>query len=564
MSSLYIRVRGTGNRIESEMKCDISAIRLCTVHFGSAVRRPSKIIRKICRFFFCNKTAREKKEFKKQVEIIRQSELFDGQWYLSAYWDLAGMKMSPAEHYLVLGWKEGRDPSKHFKTQEYLILNSDVREKGICPLLHYERNGKYEERRYRLDGTKELAKYKPSVEEIAEFERKRDEEEAPERKKYRNMKVVPNKIVFKTFQGKYTCNPKYICNELIRQGVNCDIVWLYKPEAEKAEEFPKEVRLVPMDSGQAKEELATAKIIIDNGSTTFNRKLDKKPEQVSICTWHGSLGFKKLGEETVKNKSGFTTIALYRRNHDMVISNSDFENRIYRTSYWPSAEVLKYGHARNDILLNGDKGFAEKIRNKVCKALAVPPDTKLVLYAPTFREEMVQNTTSYVPQEIFDRGSYDICYERAASAFAHRFGGKWVILARHHFVNSANRILKGMLPEGVIDATGYPDIQELMVAVDAGITDYSSWILDFMLTRKPGFLFAVDADDYETARGMYYPLRTAPFPVAVNSQELISNIETFCQEEYESRVNRFLKEKGCVEDGQASRRVVEKLKEIMF
>lgn len=551
----------------SKLKTDVRDLKKVENDYNTVVNSASwkvtKPMRKIAGMFESNDVDKEKEaKIKEQTEYIKNSKLFDEKWYLSTYPDLAGIK-NLAEHYLLNGWKEGRNPSEAFVTKEYLALNNDVREKSICPLLHYEKNGKFEERHYRIDNSKEVEEFKPSAAEIEEFEKKRQEECDLEKEQYKSMEVVPNKIVFKTFQAKYTCNPKYICDELLKENVDCDIVWLYKPSQKDASEFPEGVRLVPVDSKQAREELATAKVIIDNGSMPFNRRIDKKENQIGICTWHGSLGFKKLGVDTVKNKCGFTTIDLYRQNHDILISNSDFENDVYRNSYWPDATIWKDGHARNDILVNNDTAERMSIKRKVCTKLGIAPSTNLILYAPTFREGMIQHTTSYVPDDVLKKGSYDINYEEVVEAFENKFGGKWAILARHHFVNSGNKVLSNMLPEGVINATKYPDIQELMIAADAGITDYSSWILDFMMTRKPGFIFAVDADDYETDRGMYYPLRTAPFSVSVNSDELAENIKNFDDGKYKERVENFLKDKGCIDDGKACKRIVNRIKDIM-
>jgi len=113
-----------------------------------------------------------------------------------------------------------------------------------------------------------------------------------------------------------------------------------------------------------------------------------------------------------------------------------------------------------------------------------------------------------------------------------------------------------------VDATDYPDIQELMVAADAGITDYSSWILDYILTGKPGFIYAVDAEDYELTRGMYYPLKESPFSVAMSMEKLVENITGFDADVYANEVKHFLNRMGCVEDGNASSRTVEFIKQI--
>ena len=115
----------------------------------------------------------------------------------------------------------------------------------------------------------------------------------------------------------------------------------------------------------------------------------------------------------------------------------------------------------------------------------------------------------------------------------------------------------------VIDATNYSDIQELMVSADAIVTDYSSCIYDFMLSRKPGFIYATDVEKYNNGRGLYYPLTSTPFPVASNNDEMVKNIEQFDYDTYKVGVEEFLKEKGCIDDGHASERVVELIKNII-
>ena len=95
-----------------------------------------------------------------------------------------------------------------------------------------------------------------------------------------------------------------------------------------------------------------------------------------------------------------------------------------------------------------------------------------------------------------------------------------------------------------------------MLAADIGITDYSSWIFDFILTKKPGFIFAPDLQDYNVERGLMYPLESTPFPIARKNNELFSNINAFDNTEYQIKVDEFLQEKGCIEDGNAARRVI--------
>jgi hypothetical protein len=71
------------------------------------------------------------------ASLIRASHLFDGNWYLGRYSDVAAAGIDPAVHYLENGWREGRDPSQSFSTTSYLRLNSDVARAGLNPLLHF-------------------------------------------------------------------------------------------------------------------------------------------------------------------------------------------------------------------------------------------------------------------------------------------------------------------------------------------------------------------------------------------------------------------------------------------
>lgn len=87
---------------------------------------------------------RSEHEFVRQA--IEGSGLFDRDWYLKKYEDVARSGMDPLEHYLQFGVPERRDPSADFDTDGYLLRNPDVREAGINPLLHYVVHGKEEGR----------------------------------------------------------------------------------------------------------------------------------------------------------------------------------------------------------------------------------------------------------------------------------------------------------------------------------------------------------------------------------------------------------------------------------
>lgn len=370
----------------------------------------------------------------------------------------------------------------------------------------------------------------------------------PVRKHYmKHEQVCDNKILFSTFNSEYTCNPKAITEEIIRRNLPWEIVWLKKG---KTDNVPEQVKCVSPRSAEFYIEAATSKVWVSNSITMTYYGAIKKDNQVLFQTWHGSIGLKRFNVES--NKKWVKLARKDAKITDYCISNSTFENDVFRESLWDSSEILQYGHARNDILLKDDSDEnIIAIKEKIYSLYNISPDKKIALYAPTFRD---------------DKGleHYDIDYEALRSALNRRFGGEWIILTRlHSRLKKLSKYLEEQFPDFVINCSHYPDIQEIMLIADVGITDYSSWICDYILTKKPGFIFATDLADYNQERGFYYPLNTLPYPVAENNEQLIQNILNFKSEGFVEKCDEFLKSKGCIDDGHAAERIVDKLEEIM-
>ena len=361
----------------------------------------------------------------------------------------------------------------------------------------------------------------------------------------KNAKIDPKKVIFITFQGKYTCNPKAIAEEFIRRNSDYKLVWVVRKEdLKERDKFPSELKLVVRESLEFYKELASSKFIIENANDTVYMKYNKRPGQVIIQTWHGSLGFKRL--DKVKNETWVAKADELGNETDFIVSNSEFENMAYRTSYWENTEILEYGHARNDMLLNKTK--YNKMNKKVREYYNIDKNTKILLYAPTFRDD-------------FSADTYNLDYAKLLDALKEKFGGNWVIMVRFHF-KLRNVDFSDDLTDNIINATDYYDMQELLCAADIGITDYSSWLCDFVLTEKPGFIYCNDMDKYVDERGFYYPLSETPFPVSKTNDELEKNILNFDIKKYEKHRQSFLKKRGCYEKGNASKRIVDKIYEL--
>ncbi len=351
----------------------------------------------------------------------------------------------------------------------------------------------------------------------------------------RLLPVEQNKIVVSSFYGKgYSGNPKAIVEALLRRNLDVKIVWLVKPEARDS--LPAGVTPVRYDSPRRIRELSTAKIWIDN-----NRKgaRHKRKSQRYLQTWHG-FALKRIERDAEdKLPAGYARYA--RRDSkqcDVIISNSAHMTRIFRDSFWYDGEILEYGSPRNDALL----GDCTPYRQAVRAALHLPLDQRLVLYGPTFRADSSAD-------------AYRLDCGALRQACQTRFGGQWTVLVRLH---PAAEQLAGDLfsydEKTVCNVTAYPDVAELLAAVDMVITDYSSLMFDFALTQRPCFQFATDIAQYQNDRNFYFPLSRLPFPLATTNAQLEACIRAFDAKAYCRRWRQFVQEFGICERGDAAER----------
>ena len=102
------------------------------------------------------------------------------------------------------------------------------------------------------------------------------------------------------------------------------------------------------------------------------------PDQKYVQTWHGDRGFKCIGldlwpdRRDLQRESGWLSLC---------VSGSDFGSRVYRSAFRYDGEIMQQGYPRNDILVHPPKGLAESVKRQ----LDIPPDVRVLLYAPTFR-----------------------------------------------------------------------------------------------------------------------------------------------------------------------------------
>lgn len=368
--------------------------------------------------------------------------------------------------------------------------------------------------------------------------------------------VKKNKIVFCCIEGTtgYTCNPKYIAEELIRHNHKAEphnrfeLVWLVDDISRK---FPDEIRVVHNCLPNRAYELSTAHIWIDNSRKQM--EVRKRKGQVYIQTWHAKLGFKPT---CLDRGASFSKIAFLVSSHDSrmidyVLSNSAWYDHTLPTGMMYNGPTLRTGSPRCDLLVNDRTG----IRAQIKKVYSLPENAKILMYAPTFRGGSQGTGRTIAASQGFPD------YQGLKNSLERRFGGQWVIFLRLHPQLVARNLDLDIGDPSIINVSRVDDMYEILPGCDAFMTDYSSAAFDAMVMRVPVFLYADDYGEYEKERGaLLWDMRKLPFPLAINNEELQQQIEGFDDDMYQNGLDRLLRDTQMVEDGRAAERVVEHIK----
>ena len=340
------------------------------------------------------------------------------------------------------------------------------------------------------------------------------------------------KVVFSNFNGKgFGDNPKYIAIALHNLS-GYKLLWIVN---DKCEQLPSYIIPIKRNSIASLYHMSTAQIWIDN--TRKDPYYTKRRGQFYLQTWHGSIALKRI-EKDVENVLGAYYVKNAKRDSkmiDVMISDSEFTDKLYRNSFWYDGPIERCGSPRIDCLFNEYK--IKEIREK----LNIGEEEYVVLYAPTFRNSLRMDV-------------YDIDLEAIRGKFVEQTGKKTVILVRMH--PNLTWIIKDSLFDNVVDVTNYPDVYELLLASDVLITDYSTLMFEFPIVKaKPVFCYAKDMDEYD--RGFYFDLNELPFPFFRTNKELVNGIKVFNKEKYSMNLKEFYEKIGMFNDGLAGGRTAE-------
>lgn len=347
---------------------------------------------------------------------------------------------------------------------------------------------------------------------------------------------LQNMVVFNSFHGRGMADdPKYIALELLRRNTRISLVWLVK-DAKRAH-LPAGILPVEYDSLKASFYMSLARVWVDNCRDMADKAMKRKG-QFYIQTWHATLGLKKKGPENTKSSKRARAKAIAdAAATDLMYSDNDVYVDFYKNKFWFQGTVLKCDQPRVAYLFNHPEG----LKAELCARLGIPTDTRIAMYAPTFRDRDVNGF------EVYD---YD--FERILQALEKVFGSGFTMLVRlHPNIRNSPALGKFKFSPRVVDATFMPDMQELLCIADVLITDFSSSMFDFAICRKPVFLVAKDYERYVADdRELFVdPRKDLPFSFSDGEDELIAAIKSFDPVDYRKACDGFFDSVGLRDQG---------------
>ena len=349
------------------------------------------------------------------------------------------------------------------------------------------------------------------------------------------------RVNFIAFSGRqYSDSPRRISELLHREHPELQQVWAFNEPEKFAFLAEKGIKVVKYKSFEYLYYVMTSKVYVDNAE--FWSALKFRPGQMVLETWHGGGAYKRVGGHRIDVNEREQQHAVEKMNKITLFLSSSkaFTNYVIRDAYRYRGEVLECGLPRNDDLLHPDPAVAARVR----KTLDIPENAKILIYAPTFRNSHTLDL-------------YDVDFQALKQSLEQRFGGEWIILLRMHYY-LADKAMASNAPF-LRNATDYPDMQELLLASDVLLTDYSSCMWDFSLMHKPCFLYARDIDEYRGERDFYTPIDSWPFPLAANNEELEQVIAGFDADRYQEADLRHHRDLGSTESGTAAKQCVDRI-----
>ncbi|MGW8380074.1 bifunctional glycosyltransferase family 2 protein/CDP-glycerol:glycerophosphate glycerophosphotransferase [Streptomyces sp. ODS28] len=340
-----------------------------------------------------------------------------------------------------------------------------------------------------------------------------------------------------------SCNPAAIAEKAKELAPQVHPVWVVRPSAVAA--LPPGTDYVLPHSRRYWEVLARAKYLVNN--VNFADHWVKRPGQVHLQTHHGTplktMGLDQQKFPAAGKGMSFRKLLQRAARWDISISSNPHTTEVWDRVYPTPYEHLESGYPRNDVYTSATGEDVARIRAE----LGIPQGRKALLYAPTMRDYR----KGFMPVLDMERLSNEL-------------GDEYVLLVRTHYFYGDNRALQDLQERGLImDVSRHPSTEELCLASDALITDYSSIMFDYANLDRPIVIYAPDWETYRNSRGTYFDLLSGqpgetPGAFARSDEELA---EAFLSGRWNgreaARLRTAFRERFCTfDDGRAAERAV--------
>lgn len=364
--------------------------------------------------------------------------------------------------------------------------------------------------------------------------------------------VKDKQILFLSFHGKgYSDSPKAIYEYMMESGEYKDysFVWAIKNARKKNIGIPG-AKIIEYGSISFYLALASSKYWF------FNCKmpvfLKKKRKQVYLQTWHGTP-LKRLGKDiivpegTTFYRSGSTEKEMHAsyeidsKKYNYMVSPNPFCTRIFPGAFGVAEnKLIETGYPRNDILVNTTDAQIAQMK----KEMGLPLDKKIILYAPTWRDNS------------FNNAGYTFELKVDFKKWQEVLGDEYVVIFKPHYL-IVNKFDMSEVKDFVYEVGAEKDISAFYLLSDILVTDYSSVFFDYAILNRPMYFYMFDLKEYaEELRGFYFDIHeTLPGDILEDENTLLMKIKDNAYD-FE-RLDAFNEEFNPWSDGLSSKKILD-------
>ncbi|MFF0292163.1 CDP-glycerol glycerophosphotransferase family protein [Kitasatospora sp. NPDC004614] len=358
---------------------------------------------------------------------------------------------------------------------------------------------------------------------------------------FRRLPIDEHLAVYAAYWHRgYACNPAAIYEKARELAPQVRGVWVVE-NAARAATMPEGVPYVIVNTPAYLKAMATAKYFVNN--VNFPHTMAKRTGTVHVQTQHGTplkaMGMDLRDHPVAADGMDFDRLREAVSRWDYLVSPNPHTSEHFARAFPGTYQVLDTGYPRNDRLVHATTEECAKVR----RDLGIAPGQRTVLYAPTHRES---------------RGGYLPLLD--LPALAERLGSGWTVLVRTHYFHDGGAGDLTSLPGSarLLDVSDHPSVEDLYLAADTLVTDYSSMMFDYAVLDRPIAVYAPDWEEYQQVRGVYFDLMKEPPGAVATEQDALT--DALLAGDPEPTARQRFRERFCPwDDGRAAERVVSRI-----